>query len=497
MTQTPPQAPQTEDAQAELMTRERWLQRLGFQFNPFEYEAADELEGGDPHLDQYFVPFPYFEELKRARSSILFTQRGCGKSANCLRLEQWCEETLEKPDTKFLAVRYDDFWSILADISLESHVQAILRRAVPALLEKVFRYFPDALDNLSRAKREDLSWFVQNYSDRLIPATLRRQLREIGAARADAPRLTRGVIQAVAALFKKQPLEAIERATETLIELFQREFQETEVANRLGSEPLELMRRFAAIVRELNFAHLLVLIDRVDELQGPAGQPERQVELLRPLLANVPARGIWPFKLFLPHSLLPVLRRTLGPDEFREDKTQILEVEWQPQEIARLLQTRLSSGSQDRHSSFVTLVQDGPTDIDDQLVEFAHHSPRDLIRLCNHIFTEHTRLPTNKLYLETDEIQAAKRWFSKTRARELYGDDWLAQLIRLPAMPFTAADVSQALKLNPEETGVLLQDWQKKGLVKSQRRDPARPEAALLFDIADPRARLVWEEEHL
>jgi len=33
--------------------------------------------------------------------------------------------------------------------------------------------------------------------------------------------------------------------------------------------------------------------------------------------------------------------------------------------------------------------------------------------------------------------------------------------------------------------------------VKHLPRDPAHPEAALLFHIADPRALLMWEEEHL
>jgi hypothetical protein len=505
MAPRPPQVVRTEDAQAELMTRDQWLERVGFQFNPFEYEAADELEIGDPHLDTYFVPFPYFDELKRARSSVLFTRRGCGKSANRLQLEQWCEETLEEPDQfprQILAVRHDDFLTILAEISLARHVEAILRRAVPALLETAFRFFVEAINDLSAIAREDLSWFVQHYSDRLIPSSLRKQLKEIGANRPKAtaqkaPKLAQGVLDSISSLFKKKPIDTIHQATETLVELFSWEFDETETAKWLSTEPLELMRRFAGVTSELGIDHLLILVDRVDEFLGTAGRPERQCDLLEPLIANTPVRGIWFFKLFLPLELLPVLRESLGPDRFREDKTQVLEVEWNPEDIATLLRTRLSASSLGKHSSFASLVAGSPTDVDDQLVEFAHHSPRDLVRLCNRIFSEHTRVPTKELNLEPGEIQAAKRWFSKTMARELYGDESLAQLIRLSEMPFTADAMSQALKRTQEETEALLHDWQEKGLVERQPRDPTQPEAASLFDIADPRAHLVWEEEHL
>ncbi len=503
MIPAPPSTTSTEGAQKELMTRDQWLQRLGFQFNPFEYEAADELENGDPYLDQFFVPFPYFEALKNARSSVLFTQRGCGKSANRLQLERWCKEMLEKPDQfpqQVLAVRHDDFLTILTDISLRSHIEAILRRAVPALLEVAIRHFRGALAELPSPSRENLCWFVQNYSDRLIPRGLQKQLKDVGAAQVRStttPQLAEGLINAVASLFKNKPIEAALEATHTLVNLFSWEFQETDAAAWIRLEPLELMRRFSDIARELGIKHIFVLVDRVDEFQGTAGQPERQAKLLEPLLANAPIRGILCFKFFLPLELLPVLRQQLGPDKFREDKTQILEVEWKREDIAKLLQTRLSEGSKGLHSSFASLVAGDPTDVDDQLIEFAHHSPRDLVRLCNRIFTEHTRIPTEKLYLEPDEIQAAERWFAKTRARELYGDEWLAQLICLPEMPFTTAALGQAIKLTEEKTEKLLHEWQKKGMVAHRPRDSAHPEAALRFDIADPRARLVWEEEHL
>ena len=531
------------------MTRDRWLQQLGFRFNPFEYEAADELESGDPHLDEYFISFPYFEELQGPRSSALFTQRGCGKSANRLQLERWCQRTLEKPDLppNILAVRHDDFLTILADPSLDRHIEAILRRAVPALIHVLAEYLPNAVAGLSLYQCDALVGFVHQYSNHRDLsfqgdwAKVRERLPCVstgtGTSPIEAPR-QRYSLAAIRDLLQDAftaqelrrfcqersvfvdvlndfgPNDGVAKMVDTLIDycdkrvLWSTLLWEIQDVNpwqfdryryRLHTSqdltPLELAKQFSGLAKGIGIDHVFVLVDRVDEFHGTAGQPARQADLLMPLLANVPLRGIIFFKFFLPRELLPILRQRLGPDEFREDKTLSLEVEWKDEEIARLLQTRLAAGSQGKISSFASLVEGKPADVDGQLVEFAHRSPRDLVRLCNRIFIEHTRVPTEKLYLEPDEIQTARRWFARTRARELYGDEWLAQLLRLAETPFTAKAVGQALNLAEDKTKALLKSWKEKGLVMP--RDAAQPEAAPLFDIADPRARLVWEEEHL
>ena len=502
---------------SELLTRARWLERLGFEFDPFEYEAADETLDGDPHITgaeipgkphigDYFVSFPYFEDLKEPRTTFLFTKRGCGKSANYLRLERWCAETLQKPDQfpNVLAVRHDDFLRVLADISLESHCQAIMHRAVPALLDALFRYFPDAVKSLPPREHEDLIWFVQNYSGRLIPTGLREELKKVRAplrrlTPEKVPAAAKGVVEAVASLFKGLPVDALRKAALTLVELFSYEFKETPFAGEIG--PLELLRRFVAIPRAVGIDHIFVLVDRVDEFYGTADQPEKQTELLYPLIATTPVLGVACFKFFLPSELLSSLRK-LRADKLhvlREDKMTMLGVEWRDQDIARLLETRLGSASKNRYAHFSELAEFGETrwDADGRLVEFAHGSPRDLVRIGKRIFSEHTKFPTDKLYVPDSEVNDALRWFSRIRARELYGDEWLAQLIRLREMPFTFDKAIQALKLSEDETEALLQEWREKGLVRYLPRDPAKPEAALLFNIADPRARLVWEEEHL
>jgi hypothetical protein len=502
---------------AELLTRDRWLERLGFEFDPFEYEAADQTLDGDPHITgaeipgkphigDYFVSFPYFEKLKEPCTTFLFTKRGCGKSANYLRLERWCAETLQRPEQypNVLAIRHDDFLRILADISLESHCQAILHRAVPALLDALFRYLPDVVGRLPPLEHEDLTWFVQNYSGRLISAGLREELKKVRAPRRrvtseKVPEAAKGVVEAVASLFKGLPVDALTKAATTLIEFFSYESEKAPPPEKIG--PLELLKRFVAIARAAGIDHTFILVDRVDEFYGTAGQPGKQAELLFPLIATIPALGIACFKFFLPSELLPHLRglRTDKLHVLREDKMPMLEVEWRNQEIARLLETRLGSASKNHQVHFSELIKFGKErwDVDTYLVEFAYGSPRDLVRICKRIFDEHTRLPTDKLYILDSEVKDALGWFSRVRARELYGDEWLAQLLRLREMPFTLDKTTQALKLSKDETEALLQEWREKGLVKHLPRDPAQPETALLFDIADPRARLVWKEEHL
>jgi hypothetical protein len=489
------------------MTRAVWLQRLGFEFDPFEYPVADRM-GGDPNIDRYFVTFPYFEDLKKPCSTFLFTHRGCGKSANRIRLEHHCAEILDKP--YILAVRYDNFLRVLADISLESHCEAILRRAVPTLFATLLRRFPGAVDHMSEREKEDLTWFVHIYSDRLTEAGLEQNLKDIGRL---PPILTRekfwaavkGGGSAVISLLKKVPDEAAAKALSTLADLLRREFRPAPYAGTM--DPFEKLNRFAAITKCVGIDHVFVLVDRIDELEETLSE-QKKVELLRPLVANIPLLDILCFKFFLPSELRPALRRQLGPDGFREDKLMIREANWREKDIAEILQTRLNAAVDKNRrigkgpisfNHYLVEVQPGEKrwDVDHRLVKFAHCSPRDLVELGDRIFSEHTRRPTNQLQLSTDEVEEALRQFSKEWAQRLNGVDTLARLICIPQMPFTLEVAAQAFRLPEDQTEALLKNWRDKGLVKHLSRDPAQPEAALLFDIADPRARLVWKEEHL
>jgi len=487
-----------------LMTRATWLQRMGFGFDPFEYEAADEVLSGDPYLERYFVPFHYFEELKEPRTSFLFTPRGCGKSANRIQLEQWCAETLQRPDQRpnILVVLHDDFLRVLADISLESHCQAILHQAVPALLDALFRYFPDAIAHLPPREYEDLRWFVQHYADRLVPSGLRGELRELGtlphlATPEEQSETTKRVADVVASLVKGPSVEPLPKAVETMARLFTYEPKETSTTGEISSS--ERLTHFVAIARAAGIEHIFVLIDRVDEFEWTANHPERQAELLYPLIATASLLSTLCFKFFLPSELLPTLRSRLGPDGFREDRLNIINVEWQDAGIAQVLFNRLYVASDGRYSHFTELVnfESAPWDVDARLIRFAHGSPRDLVRICKRIVNEHTRLQTDQLYIPDIEIDDALRWFSRARVFELYGSEWLAKLLQLRRTPFTLDVAADALKLSEVELEALLKVWRGKGLVKHLPRDPAHPEAALLFHIADPRALLMWEEEHL
>lgn len=503
-----------EQPQKLLMTRATWLKHHEFEFDPFEYEAADDIPGGDPYLDRYFVTFPYFESLKQPRTTFLFTRRGCGKSANAIQLERWCQRTLRHFDQEpnVLAVRHDDFLRVLAQLSpdqpqqaIDGHVQAILYRSVPELLQALFSHLPpDTIGELPPRQREDLAWFVQHYSDRLFPASLKQQLKAIQGPLPPLspdqwPEALKGVGKAVTALLGGSPVQAISEAVNTIATLFRYEFEETDFAKKMT--PLELLSRFRDVAHACELDAVFVLVDRVDEFYGTADRPEKQVDLLAPLIDTLPLLGTLNFKFFLPSELLPFLQGLRGDRlrVLREDKLPVFEVAWRSEEIRQLLQTRLKEASQRRRSRFAELVEseDERWDVDDLLVKFAHGSPRDLVRLCRRMFDEHTRVPTDRLYILDTEVQEAIRWFSRVRARELYGDEWLAQLIRLQEMPFTFETAIQTLKLPEEKTEALLQEWQEKGLVKHLPRDPAQPEVALLFDIADPRVRLVWEEEHL
>jgi hypothetical protein len=115
------------------MTEAAFLERLGFDSNPFQYTDAD-LED---RLPDYFVPPPYFPSVfgdpDHPTSVIVFAPRGSGKSAQRRMVE------LQAPPAAVLCITYDSYHSILdkklpSKVRLNDHLGVIARLTLIGVL---------------------------------------------------------------------------------------------------------------------------------------------------------------------------------------------------------------------------------------------------------------------------------------------------------------------------------------------------------------------------
>ena len=485
---------------------ERWLQAVGLKFKPFQHVKAER----DPHLFDYFVNFPYFDEIRsiEAGTTFLFTERGCGKSANRRMLEYICEEALESKTegtTRILGVSYTDFSAILEDqpqnITLSRHVEEILKCATPALFDAMVQHLPTAIETLGEDEKDDLIWFFRRYSDCLTQRGVNRQLREIGVSGLDTEAIweaAKGGLSALIALVKGSPAEAAVKSLSALAQLATRDTTKKDLEG-MKLTPIKLTERFVALTRRLGIDAVYIIVNRIDELSQTAGKIESMVELLEPIVTSIPLLETVDFKFFLPSELNRAFLRHLGTDRYRIDRFPPKEVKWDEEDLREVLVRRLEAASDDKRriSSFVDLVlpSDSRLDIDAQLVKYAYHSPRDLVRIGKRILSEHCKMPTTEVFISEEEVVEAIRQFSEKRAEELYGLDDLTKLTQIGGESFTLKQAKQRLGTPIQETERLIDQWLEKGLIRGTPEIVSKKRDAV-FDIPDPRVRLLLSESN-
>lgn len=376
---------------------DHWLKLVGFKANPFGTREA-ESEGAE--LGQYFVEYPYFDEVLgsglQPKTAFLFADRGCGKSANRCMIEDYCRS--QKIKGNVLAIPHKDFRPLLqmaggdpAQVTLRLHIHEILRQGVLALLNHL-RHRPSLIQQLYENNQP--RWIALTPPTYLTPVFVNRLLRQVGGLSVGltAARLQAAVRQrAWDDLFAQTGEEA--RLTIQLLALLlnTHAIPDAEPA----PAPVAQLKEFVELLRFLDFDAAYILVDRVDELPETAKSPQAGVALLRPLLEDLDLLELPPlaFKFFLPTETQPAVEAVV-----RTDRITLRHVTWADGDLRRLLGARLTAFSQEdrRISSLSQISGVGLKDIDDRLIRQAVGSPRNLIRLGEFVFSEHCRLPVEE-----------------------------------------------------------------------------------------------------
>jgi hypothetical protein len=412
----------------EFLDLEGWLKDSGFKpgIHPLEKLVADE----DKYIEQYFVPFPFFEEVGKAKCTFLFLNRGTGKSASRLMLEAQCERSLKTKEAA-LAVSCTDFHDLIQkdEVILEDHIEAILHEAVPRLYDIIIKTRRGKLiEGLAEEYKKDLAWFVQLYSQRLNPRSVARQIYQIqGLGEEERKKLLQGGIR-----LGTKALEEVTKATlpgvGLLIDVANTlagiELSDSDNLKEIYRSPLDLMARFAEIAEALDIKHIYILIDRVDEY-AQIYQYEKAAEMIKPLIEAIPLLEMSPyaFKFFLPAEIRDFLAHHL-----RSDRFDVYTYTWSKTELKKLFERRLSVcsdenvvPSEEERKSFLRLFEEPARDrmpnIVEEMLEYAGGSPRNLFKLAKTILDEHTRTSPISSYIS---LKTYERALSKFADEQIY-----------------------------------------------------------------------------
>jgi hypothetical protein len=347
------------------------------------------------------------------KTTFLFANRGCGKSANRCMIEDYCRS--QEIEGSVLAILYKDLRSVLrtadgdlTQVTLRLHIDEILRQGVLALLDHLDRH-PQSAQQLYENNQP--RWAALTPPTYLTPVFVNRLLRQAGGLSVGltAAKLQAAVRQrAWGGIFSK--IEKESRLTVQLLALLLNTHATPDA--KPTPSPVTQLKEFVELLCFLNFDAAYILVDCVDELPETAEDPQAGVDLLHPLLEDLALLELpnLAFKFFLPTEMQPAIKSIV-----RTDRIMLRHVTWEEDDLRRLLEARLRAFSDGRISSLNQVSDVGLKDIDTRLIRQAVGSPRNLIRLGEFIFSEHCRLAVEERVEINDHDweQALRRYWSE------------------------------------------------------------------------------------
>ena len=319
--------------------RREWLKRLGFKRDPFRY-----IDGGtDPFLQEYFYSgMRHFHDISRPGTVFVFGPPGSGKSSMRNVISQLGQ------DDKVFCIVYQDFGLLVnkhgdgEEVHIKDHVEQILRVALRTLVE----------------------------ADRAVESDEQET------------KIMRNQLWLYASRYERDPLRR-----HALMDLLKPDLEAE------GALPLddirELIGRFCRYVTKLfGYQSVYVLVDPDNDID-----PDEEIawQVLEPLIM---ARRVLElsedkvvFKFFLSQRFQ---KRVLQIPWIKQERSKrVYPLKWSDEELRALLQERLAGCSGGRYKNLGELSE--VDDLDDRVVRLSMGSPRELIVICNRLFSEHSR----------------------------------------------------------------------------------------------------------
>lgn len=430
-----------------------FFEKLGFSNHPFETTNADE----EPDLEKYFVAPPYFNAVigdpTRPTASIVIAPRGGGKSAQRRMVEKWSLEN------KVLTVTYDRFEfganQKLAEISLNYHLRNIITRILLVYLSALADD-PDFLLRLESSERETVQVFVKTYIGDMPGGELQKVLTEIRTVperikiwwNKNVPFLEPVVNFLLTQKgFKEIDLPDVKHEDKTLDATYKRQ--------------LEILHNL--IVRE-GFQSIYVLVDKIDETELTGNNPEASFKLIRALIQDLDLLSMsgFGYKFFVWDKVYPHFQKFARPD-----RVKVHSLAWSRLELTNVLQKRLQAFSGTNIHSFNDLLENGVDEIDSILALLANGSPRNLVRICESIFTVHSEEDPEGTKISNVALTKGIDDMCSELCIEAYGPDVVRDLMRIGRELFTINYISNDIfKFNANSGRAKVKNWSNLGIVK-------------------------------
>lgn len=397
--------------------------KLGFLENPFSrFSAEEEVD----YLEDIYIQPRYFQsllsDLLSGASRFVFGERGSGKSALILELNR---ELSKRNALSVLIQKYDD-------IPLENndkHLLLLIIRNIlnnfiialtknPFLLKKLNKYDKEKLSILIRDFYRSIS--KQEYEDvynKVTKFKTKNLLKRLFNAINRPINIAISSSIEIGSDFICKSLNLPKVANTTFYKSYLPELKiETLSQNEKESYFLQSYKLLkdtlidlTRLIQKVGYVNTIVFMDRIDEYRALDGKINNMVLFTEQILKDTDL--LYQNGLSLVFSIWTEVKRKLNEKGVRFDKFKPIDITWTNEDIARILQKRLDHFAINKPYNMEQLFES--IEELDSLIELAHKSPRDLIRLFSTIYDEQSIKNINSSKLEALCILEAKVRFCK------------------------------------------------------------------------------------
>jgi len=405
----------------------------GFISNPFKTYSAEHEKDPQP----FFVEPPYFKDilgdLAAPTSSIVFGNRGEGKSTICRMVNY---ELTQIGKNKILIVLYTDFseWDKkdIEELSIENHLNKILGLSVEKFIQEIEKD-DSILDEFDTNNLSMLEWFILRFLPAADHQEVEKKLNTILDSLYRTKRIkrlgskgfwrTKSYLRRKRVEFEKIGTESIHiNIIKAILTLFS-----SPIEKNLRNETMQrLLARFRNLVISAGFSSIYILIDKADETEACSGNNNLIAKLVSPITTSLIflETDKVATKLFLPIQV----KETLG-GRIRIDRILTRDIFWSDESLREMLKKRLLAYSDNKIDTLRGFVDSKIWDyFEKQLFFYAASSPRNLIRFMDIVIADLCELKQSPKLITKDAIDLGIKHFLNLRLLEDDAEDYQKRL---------------------------------------------------------------------